>query len=559
MRSRPAAEAIGVFLLASVTAVFLTYPLAFKLGHVGRLELGDGQWSIWVINWVARTLVADPRHVFDANIFYPHKNTLAFSESNLGGGLLGVPVYWLTRNPYTTHNFVLLASLVLAAVGMYYLCRRLTGHRGAAAVAAITFAFSPYTFGRTAHIQLLLTAGLPFCMLAFHRLLERPTPTRGLVLALAFLLQAISCGYYGVFAALMVSAGVPFFALSRGLWRNPRFWTAVATASGIAIALGIVFYLPYLELRHESGFERTLNESRSYSADWRAYFASNAWAHRWMLPLLKHWNEVLFPGFIATTLGMAGAGLAFKRRLVFPRDTIVFYVLLLALALWASFGPAAGLYTLLYRTVPIFSFLRAPARIGVVVVFSLSVLTSFTVASWMRRDQSSGVSRRPELTEGRGRHWMAAALALAAVAELAAIPIRWREAPPLRSPYRMLATLPRGAVVELPFFYLRPYFSQHSLYMLYSTYHWQPLVNGYSDYIPKDFRDMVIVVSSFPARDSFKALEPIAPRYVVFHMDMFDHRLRPRLEARIQEFSPYLRLLTRDGDVWLYEIVGWPP
>lgn len=229
-RSRSLAEAIGVFSLSIAAAILLTYPLAFELGHVGRIEVADGQWSIWVITWVARTIVADPRHIFDANIFYPHKNALAFSEINLGGGLLGAPVYWLTRNPYATHNFVILAALVLAAVGMYYLCRRLTGHRGAAAVAAVTFAFSPYEFGRTAHVQLLLIAGLPFSMLALDRLIDRPTFTRAIVLSLTLVLQAISCGYYGVFAALMVTAGVAFFAWCAGCgearvfgqpWRSP--------------------------------------------------------------------------------------------------------------------------------------------------------------------------------------------------------------------------------------------------------------------------------------------------------------------------------------------------
>jgi hypothetical protein len=70
---------------------------------------------------------------------------------------------------------------------------------------------------------------------------------------------------------------------------------------------------------------------------------------------------------------------------------------------------------------------------------------------------------------------------------------------------------------------------------------------------------MVVVVSSFPARDSFKRLEPIGPRYVVFHMNLYDRINRQRVEARINEFSSYLRLLMREGDVWLYEIVDWPP
>src|SRR5262245_11245122 len=56
---------------SSLTAI-LTYPLAFRLGSIGRVDNGDGQFSIWNVAWVARALVLDPLHVFDANIFYPH-------------------------------------------------------------------------------------------------------------------------------------------------------------------------------------------------------------------------------------------------------------------------------------------------------------------------------------------------------------------------------------------------------------------------------------------------------------------------------------------------------
>src|SRR5262249_2932020 len=60
--------ALGFFAL---TVVF-TFPLAFHLGSIGRADNGDGMFSIWNVAWVARALVRDPLHVFDANIFYPH-------------------------------------------------------------------------------------------------------------------------------------------------------------------------------------------------------------------------------------------------------------------------------------------------------------------------------------------------------------------------------------------------------------------------------------------------------------------------------------------------------
>ena len=304
-------------------------------------------------------------------------------------------------------------------------------------------------------------------------------------------------------------------------------------------------YMPYDQLRAATGFTRTLDDARAYSADWRSYLVANAHAHSGMLPWLKPWADVLFPGYLATGLGLLGLGLLSVRSRGIAHDIPIFYAVIALGAFWASFGPSAGLYTVLYQVMPAFSLMRAPARFGVIVVFALSTLTAFAVA-WLANGRRHG-------------NWMAGLLTVAALGELAIIPIDWRQAPPVPAAYRLLATLPRGPVVELPFFYQRHDFPRHTIYMLFSTYHWQPLVNGYSDYIPADFREMVIVVSSFPARDSFKRLEPIGPRYAVFHMNMYDRVNRPRVEARIHEFSQYRKPLIRDGDVWLCEITGWPP
>ena len=130
-------EVVLVATLAVVTTVALTYPLAFQLGDGGRVDSEDGLFSIWNIAWVARTIVADPAELFHANIFYPHRNALAFSEANLVAGLLAIPPYWLTRNPYTAHNTVVLWSFMLSLVGAYLLVRRLTGSRPAAAISGV--------------------------------------------------------------------------------------------------------------------------------------------------------------------------------------------------------------------------------------------------------------------------------------------------------------------------------------------------------------------------------------------------------------------------------------
>ena len=100
------------------------------------------------------------------------------------------------------------------------------------------------------------------------------------------------------------------------------------------------------------------------------------------------------------------------------------------------------------------------------------------------------------------------ALALVLASELAIAPLNLNEAPPVHEAYRKLAKLPRGVTVEFPFYYERPDFPRHARYMLSSTYHWQPLVNGYSDHIPEDFRQIVRPLSSFPSH-SMRVMRPL--------------------------------------------------
>lgn len=538
---------------ATLLTVVLTFPFAAQMTHVGRIDNFDGAFGIWNVAWVARTLVVDPANVLNANIFFPHQKTLVYSETNLGAGALAIPAYWASRNPYFTFNFMFLLSMVSSAAGVYYLVRYLVGDRRAAAVSAIAFAFCPYVFAKTPQMQLLMTAGLPFSMLAFHRAADRPTTRRAVVLGLVMGAQVAFCGYYAVFAMLMVGFATITVAATRQWWTNATYWKAIALAAAIGTVVAIPVLLPYMQLQRTTGFGRALDEARRYSADWRAYLASASLAHRWMLPLLGRWNEVLFPGFVALIGGVAGLAIGLSRPALIKsgvgsrgslREVAILYGALGGIACWASFGPGAGLYTVLYRVIPPFTLMRAPARFGIVVTLMLVVLAGIAFRELLARVP------RPALA--------ALAIAVITAAELA-FPLRFREVPPLSPAYRMLRTLPPGPVIELPFYASGRELFGHARYMLNSTSHWMPLINGYSDYIPPEFIDAAPVLKFFPSVESFERLAEKRARYAVFHMGLFGEEDRAATLARIAEFTPYLTPLYIDNDIRLYEIVGFPP
>jgi hypothetical protein len=151
--------------------------------------------------------------------------------------------------------------------------------------------------------------------------------------------------------------------------------------------------------------------------------------------------------------------------------------------------------------------------------------------------------------------WVASLLALVAVAELA-VPLQLVRVPPPEPAYQRLAAMPYGPVIEMPVY--SPGFAfVREKYMLSSTIHWMPLVDAYSDYIPRDFIDSAEILGDFPTRDAFRVLEHDHVRYAVFHVDSYGTGLSA-LRARLTEFAPYLSRLYADDRIWLYEIVGFP-
>ena len=528
----------------------LTYPLALHLGSQGYKanQVGDAQYSIWNVAWVAHALLTDPGHVLDANIFFPYRSTLIYSEANLLTGVLAVPVYALTNNPFAAHNFVVLLSFVLSATGAYYLVRYLVGDRRAAIISAVCFAFCPFVFGHLLHIQILMTAGIPFSLLAFHRLADQPSAGRGAALGLAMGLQGLACAYYAVFVALLIGYVVLFTATTTGLWRNRSFWTAVSVAAGVSLAIVMPLFWMYLQLQRDTGFGRELQESGHFSATWSSYLTSSSftssWIYPWLLERLK-WRSTtdqLFPGFVTVLFGIAGGAIGWRAG-GRARHVAALYSSITALAFWESFGPSGGLYGASYY-LPGFAFLRAPSRFGIIVVMGLSVLTGLTVSTLLR------LAALPAVT--------AAALLVAVVANQAT-PVPLTPIEPIHPAYRLLAHEPDGGLLEMPPRSHKFAFTR-TQYMINSMVHWKPLINAYSDVIPDTLFNDLDVLAEFPSDKAFAVLQRDGVRYVTFNLRAYDKepRLRRTLDANLRRFSPYLRSLYADERLLMFAIIGYP-
>jgi hypothetical protein len=84
--------------------------------------------------------------------------------------------------------------------------------------------------------------------------------------------------------------------------------------------------------------------------------------------------------------------------------------------------------------------------------------------------------------------------------------------------YRWLAEQPRSVVAEVPFARAdRLHSIADGLYMFNSTWHWQPIVNGYSGFFPRTFYELAERTVSFPDDRSIAYLKSRGVDLIVIH------------------------------------------
>ena len=513
-----------ILVLCLGLAIVHTWPLALAPGTYSRNDNGDAQLNEWILAWVEHALVRNPLHLFQANIFYPARDALAFSEPLIAPALLGAPAAWLGASPVLVFNLMVIAGFALSAFAGYALMVRWTNDRAAALLTGTTLAFNTHTLTRLAHVQGIHIYGLPLALLTTDRIITHARIRDGLWLAAWMTVMAYTSGYLLVFASLMVAVA----AIVRVREWLPR-WRPVLAAlalAAFAAALAILpLWIPYHRVATEQGMVRSLAAVGEFSATPKGYLAAAGTVHfsTWSGRFFKNPVDSFFPGVVVimfSCVAIARAvgrgrdqqqGLLRRRVLMLAAIGVVGFVL--------SLGTATPVYGWVYRIFPPMQGLRAAARFGNLFLLAMSALAGLGLAQLRRRYPRSRA---------------AAALAIAAVAianvEALRAPFEYRPFAGVPRLYRLLADEPRVVLAEVPFFPPQAVF-ENAEYVLNSTAHWRPLMNGYSGYTPASYVGYAAVFWYFPRDYAIDAMKRAGVTHVMVHPERFGHEATDVLSA----------------------------
>jgi hypothetical protein len=503
--------------LCVVLAIVHTWPLATSPGVLSRNDNGDAQLNEWILAWVPHALASSPGHIFQGNIFYPANDTLAFSEPLIVPALLGAPVGLLGGSPVLVFNLLVLAGFALTAFAAYALMFAWTGDRAAALLTGSTFAFNTHTLTRLAHVQGLHLYGIPLALLAVDRLLATARVRDALWLAVWMTVMAYTSGYLLVFGTIM-TAVVLLVRIREWLPRAATVLSRFALAALVAACAIVPLAIPYQRAATEQRMVRSLREVAEFSATPKGYLAAAGRLHygTWSAGYFKDPVDSFFPGFIVISLSAVVLIRSVHRRSPLDpvtRKRVAMLVAVAAAGAVLSLGLRTPVYGWLYNVFPPMRGLRAAARFGNLFLFGMSALAGLGLAALRARWRSNPAQSRLVLG------FTVALVAMANVEALRA-PFLYRPFSGIPRLYTLLRSEPKVVLVEVPF-YPRQAVFENAEYVLNSTLHWRPLMNGYSGYVPATYNAVADVFWYFPREYAIDAMRKAGVTHVMVHPRRF--------------------------------------
>jgi hypothetical protein len=517
-----ARELVMLALGACVLAAAMHWPLPLNAGRDVERDIGDPLVQAWEVAWGGHALLQQPLDFFQANTFWPHRNSLAFSEALAGyapAGTIGSGF----EAAVIRYNVLFLFSYALCFAGAYLLARELGVGRFGAAVAGAAFAYAPWRLEQDGHLHVLSSGGIP---LSLFLLLRGYRSRRAAVVLAGWLVAAWQCslgftlglqlGYLLVVLAL-VAAMSPRRVRSL---LEARVVSATVVGAAVLALVAIVLARPYMEvLDDHPEAHRTRAQVVGLSGPPRSFLAAPEENLVWGKAtagvrddLSSVPEQTLFPGAAIVALALAGLAVpVFRPRLRAGIGIGVGVAAVLSLGFHEPHGYLWP-YRWLYEVAPGWEGVRVPGRLTTLTSLGLALLAAAGAQQlwwWLR----------PRRYRGGG--WSLATVALPPLV-VAAILLEgsgFEIGPGLAGPSHPAVPKPPPGQLDVPApqLHLPATVAGNRRYVLWSTDGFPALVNGRGSFVPRSFAAFAAAVRGFPDRTSVALLRSLGVRTVIVH------------------------------------------
>ncbi len=261
---------IGFVLITLATAIYFG-PLITRVATYS--DGGDVMFNAW-------TLARDQNCILhqncpnysDGNIYFPNKDSMLFSETQLSAGLLTLPLRVVTDNPILYNNVWTIVSFFFSGIFMYLLAKRLSkGNELFSLGSALIFEFAPIKIVAISHLQSQSIFYLPLIILLLLEFIDNKQIKKRYLIAsfIAMVFLFYASWYQMVFGLIVI------FPLLLGLFFIKSFdrrkILLLMATTILAVATTFPLAKEYIRFSKINKATFSINDQSMYSASLKDY------------------------------------------------------------------------------------------------------------------------------------------------------------------------------------------------------------------------------------------------------------------------------------------------
>lgn len=515
--------AILSFFLFFVATIYITFPLIFHLK-----DFANGEYVIaWILNWNIHSILSgNILHIFQANIYYPFHNSLAFSVFLFPSSVISLIPFLFLHEPMVPSNITFFSSLIFLGFFTYILTYYITGNFFASLLSGFLIIFSPATLDKRVHLQILSIEWIPLSVLFFLHFCKTGKFQFFLLCLLFFVIQTYNdfmAGYFLVFCFVILACIRATFLQ----WKN-------LFALLITFLVVLPICIPYYQVSKEFHYARDLRESIHFALQPEdllvtgEYSRLNSFLTFFSNPKQYPANAEIKPGFLGLIFSLLSICTALYLLFGKKKNVLLLaFVTIALLGLTLSFGPALHLgrktihhpfliplpYALFYYLAPGFQGFRNSARFEMLFILAMPIGIGIMLHELLKKK----------------KHWIIFGvyifLLLGTIAEFN-FPIHFEHAPTFEEfppVYAWIAqkTSPHAVILETPMYNWdnNPFGDNQEVRReYYSIIHFRNIVGGGSGFSPPPWQRLAKdMFANFPSKQTLARAKKIGVNYIIVH------------------------------------------
>jgi hypothetical protein len=489
---------------------------------------GDSLLITSIINQNISKIPFNLQNVFQGSIFYPIKDTVAFSDVFLPSSFIAYPFVHIFNSPVLGFNVNLIFSQLLTAIITYLFLKDLTKDKLASFVGSSALIFSQIRINFSGYLQMWNMQWYLGSSYLFFKYLNTRQQRYLYLCALVGIIQMWESplGIFFIFFTCLIMS-IPHFKIIL-----KRFKEFILPAL-LFLTFSLPLILKYYDVSRTFGIVRSIRETSNFSMSindlWKALFCPGLY-----LVLAFSLNNVVIKRLIRLKIFYVFAGLfifsllmALGPVLKFDGHTVKLFQKI--------FIPLP--YGVFYYLIPGFNGLRTPLRFIFLFAFSLSTLIAFSIS------QIHSTNKKILIV----LFLIFIILGGSRVKKVLSIP------PPTNSKYayQFLELLPGKTTIELPMYSWvnGDSFQKEFIRMYFIYYHRKYLVNGASGFNPPEWDKLQMYLwQNFPNRESVEKLSEIGVNYILVHKDEYSSQKNQEIKE-----NKTLKLIWEDEQNSIYQ------